>query len=86
MERRLSCQFSRITICNTFGVTQHDVGNAILNWMYSLPIRKIPPLPGLEIGFDNEFIGSHNVGSFDLRSDGDVSFKATHEFWMYNNK
>ena len=74
---------SLVLQCNAFGAT-HDAGNAILNWMYGLPVRKIPPLPGLEMGFGNEFIGSHNVGRFDPRSDRDVSFKATHEFWMDN--
>ena len=78
---------SLVLQCNVFGVT-HDVGNAILNWMYSLPIRKIPPLPALKIGFGKEFIGSHNAGRFDPAAKGrsyrDFSFEATHEFWMDN--
>lgn len=52
--------------CLAFRVT-HDVGNAIMNWMYSLPVARLPPVNPLP-HFRRDFIGSHWAGRDDVRS------------------
>jgi hypothetical protein len=59
---------SLVSQCETFGIT-HDVGNQVLNWMYSLPIAKLPPLPSLPKR-NGDDIGNHLVG----RQDKELSF------------
>lgn len=59
----------------------HDVGNAVLNWMYSLPVTQIPPMPGLPQMCD-DFIRAHRAGRDDVKNGRNFSFKATHELYM----
>ena len=59
----------------------HDVGNAVLNWMYSLPVTQIPPMPGLPQMCD-DFIGAHRAGRDNVKIGRNFSFKATHELYM----
>jgi len=65
---------SLVRQCMSFGVT-HDVGNAILNWMYSLPVVRLPPTGTMPI-FRDDFIGSHRVGN------DDFSFYKVHELYL----
>lgn len=53
--------------CAAFNLT-HDVGNQVLNWMYSLPMAALPPLVSLPIMRKDHF-GSHWVGRDDVRED-----------------
>ncbi|KAL7427127.1 hypothetical protein ACHAXM_000716 [Skeletonema potamos] len=84
---------SLVSQCAAFELT-HDVGNQVLNWMYSLPIAMLPPLPELP-HMRGDFIGSHWVGREDMRahmqlrskamtstSVGSWSFHETHKKWM----
>jgi len=56
---------SLVEQCAAFDVT-HDVGNAILNWMYGLPAAMLPPLANLPAVRD-DYIGSHLAGRDDMR-------------------
>ena len=53
--------------CAAFEVS-HDVGNAILNWMYSLPMAALPPLNSLP-SQRQDYIGNHWVGRDDMREE-----------------
>lgn len=72
---------SLVLQCEAFNVT-HDVGNAILNWMYSLPVTQIPPMPALPKMRD-DFIGAHWAGRDEhAKNGGNFSFGATHKLYM----
>lgn len=78
---------SLVSQCLAFDLT-HDVGNQVLNWMYSLPVAKLPPFNNIPQTRD-DFIGSHWVGREDrkqmlknFKSHDSVSFYATHEKWI----
>lgn len=82
---------SLVSQCAAFNLT-HDVGNQVLNWMYSLPMAALPPLPYLPLMRD-DYIGNHWVGREDMRSQtrrkkyksvgvGSWSFYGTHKKWM----
>jgi hypothetical protein len=79
---------SLVLQCLAFELT-HDVGNQVLNWMYSLPVAKLPPVSEIPRTRD-DFIGSHWVGredrtehlkNFNPNKDS-VTFYATHQKWM----
>ena len=56
---------SLVAQCNAFNIT-HDVGNAMLNWMYGLPAARLPPFMPLP-DFRDDYIGSHWAGREDAR-------------------
>ena len=67
--------------CAAFEVT-HDVGNQILNWMYSLPMAALPPLDSLP-NMREDYIGNHWVGRDDMREelfgeDEEITRRAPH--------
>jgi len=72
---------SLVRQCMSFRVT-HDVGNAILNWMYSLPVVRLPPT-GIMPNFRDDYIGSHLVGRDDVTHDkANFSFHKAHESYL----
>lgn len=56
---------SLVSQCAAFNVT-HDVGNAMLNWMYGLVVARLPPFMPLP-DFREDYIGSHWAGREDMR-------------------